>query len=122
MQITTQSKTAYNRKNILCDDKSPLKLITYDILHIFVGIIPYLLAIAFGLSFRSFLMTAKMQQKASEIKNKCLKKYKNSKKIKKIPIDKSVKIVYYIDTRLVPKAELLEQLHRNQVANSYLIF
>ena len=51
MQITTQSKTAYNRKNISCDDKSPLKLITYDILHIFDGLIPYLLAIAFAIVF-----------------------------------------------------------------------
>lgn len=59
MQITTQSKTAYNRKNISCDNKSPLKLITYDILHIFAGLIPYLLAIAFGLSFRTILMIAK---------------------------------------------------------------
>ena len=59
MQIITQSKTAYNRKNISCDDKSPMKLITYDILHIFVGLIPYLLAIAFGLSFRTILMIAK---------------------------------------------------------------
>lgn len=59
MQITTQSKTAYNRKNISCDNQSPLKLITYDILRIFAGLIPYLLAIAFGLSFRSFLMTVK---------------------------------------------------------------
>lgn len=49
MQITTQSKTAYNRKNISCDDKSPLKLITYDILRIFDGLIPYLLAIAFAI-------------------------------------------------------------------------
>ena len=59
MQITTQPKTAYNRKNTSCDNKSPLKLIAYDILHIFVGIIPYLLAIAFGLSFRTILTTAK---------------------------------------------------------------
>lgn len=59
MQITTQSKTAYNRKNISCDNKSPLKLITYDILRIFAGLIPYLLAIAFGLSFRTILTTAK---------------------------------------------------------------
>ena len=59
MQITTQSKTAYERKNISCGNKSPLKLITYDILRIFAGIIHYLLAIAFGLSFRTILTTAK---------------------------------------------------------------
>ena len=59
MQITTQSKTAYNRKNTSCDNKSPLKLITYDILRIFAGLIPYLLAIAFGLSLRTILMTVK---------------------------------------------------------------
>lgn len=59
MQITTQSKTAYNRKNISCDNKSPLKLITYDILHIFDGLIPYLLAIAFRLSFRTILTETK---------------------------------------------------------------
>ena len=59
MQITIQSKTAYNRKNISCDNKSPLKLITYDMLRIFAGLIPYLIAIAFGLSFRTILMTAK---------------------------------------------------------------
>ena len=40
----------------------------------------------------------------------------------KIPIDKSIKIVYYIDTRSVPKAKLLGHLHRNQVATGYLIF
>ena len=33
-----------------------------------------------------------------------------------------MKIVYYIDTRSVPKAKLLGHLHRNQVANGYLIF
>ena len=59
MQITTQSKTAYNRKNISCDNKSSLKLITYDILRIFAGLIPYLLAIAFGLLFRTIIMTVK---------------------------------------------------------------
>ena len=59
MQITTQSKTAYNRKKISCDNKSPLKLIPYDILRIFAGIIPYLLAIAFGLLFRTIIMTVK---------------------------------------------------------------
>ena len=59
MQITTQSKTAYERKNISCDNISPLKLITYDILRIFAGLIPYLLAIAFGLSFRTILMAVK---------------------------------------------------------------